>query len=136
MDASFATRLLDILIENSARILRAGFGVNHAEETFFEVIRLLQNERAVLPHLLDKIRDTLETRDPGLLEPGMVPQELIELIAHEFRWKELEVLAQKRIGRYFGGDASLAVGDVAHGISEALLDDWQDRELYSHYREA
>jgi hypothetical protein len=66
----------------------------------------------------------------------MVPPELIQLIAHEFRWREIEKLAQQRIDHYFGGDASLAVGDVAHGISEALRDDWQDREFYGHYREA
>lgn len=133
MDTVLASKLLDILVENGARILRAGFGVNYAESTFFEIVRLLRQEASVVPHFLSMTRDTLDVNDPGLLEPGMLPRELIELVAHEFRWKELEELAQWRIHRHFSGDVRLAVGDVSSGISEALRDDWADREFYRHY---
>jgi hypothetical protein len=72
-------------------------------------------------------------RAPGRLDAGTVPIELIELVAHETRWPELQELAQQRIDKFFGGDATLAVGDVAHRLSEAYDDNWQDRDFYQHY---
>ena len=44
MDSVSARKLLDIQIENALRILSAGFGVNHAEATFFDTIQLLREE--------------------------------------------------------------------------------------------
>lgn len=32
------------------------------------------------------------------------------------------------------GDAALAIGDIADYLSEAYKDNWQDRELYEHYK--
>jgi hypothetical protein len=133
METVLANRLLDILIDNAARILHAGYGLNHAGSTLFEVIQLLRQESSVVPYFLSKIEVTLEASDPGELKPGMVPRELIELAAHEFRWEILTVMAQQRVLRHFCGDAKLAIGDVAHGIQEALLEDWPDREFYSFY---
>jgi hypothetical protein len=64
----------------------------------------------------------------------MVPMELIELVAHELRWRELAELASLRIEQKFHGDASLAIGDVARRIFEAFKDEWPDREFYQHYK--
>jgi hypothetical protein len=46
----------------------------------------------------------------------MVPRELIEVVAHEFRWRALKDLAQQRVQLHFAGDAKLAIGDVSHRI--------------------
>jgi hypothetical protein len=135
MDTVFANRLLGVLIENAARILRAGYGVNYAESTFFEIVRLLRQESSVVPDFISKVANTLEAVDPGRLEPGMVPRELIELVAYEFRWRALMDLAQQRVQLHFAGDAKLAIGDVSHGIMEAFFDNWADKELYYHYRQ-
>ena len=133
MDTNFAIRLLDVLIENALRILAAGFGVNWAESSFFDVARLLRQEDVLKQHFLERVRATFAMRVPEQLEPGAVPVELIELVAHELRWPELLEIAQERIDNVFGGDATLAVGDIAHRLPEAYDDRWQDREFYQHY---
>jgi hypothetical protein len=134
MESTAAIELIDILVENALRIMRAGFGVNRAESTFFEIIDLLREDTTLKAHFLDKVRITMAMRDPGRLEPGMVPKELIELAAHELRWREFQQLAQQRIADIFGGDEALAIGDLAQHIPEALKDYWADREYYDRYR--
>lgn len=134
MEPAVANTLLDTLIENSLQILRAGFGMNWVESTFFDIILLLRQENALKAPFLEKVRATFAKRDPGSLDVGTVPRELIELVAHELRWRELQELANKRIEQFFGGDTRLAVGDVAHSISKAYDDNWRDREFYQRYR--
>jgi len=133
MDHSSSRRLLDILIENSARILRAGFGVNRAESTFFDVVDLLKENSSLKSYFLELVDYTFAKKDSGALDAGMVPRELIELVAHEVRWKEFLDLAESRIRKVFHGDGSLAVGDVAHGVIDAYKNDWRDREFYKRY---
>jgi hypothetical protein len=134
MDAEFAQKLLDILIDNSRRLLSAGFGVNWTESSFFDAVRLLREETCLKDYFLDKVRFTFASAEPGNLMPGAIPVELIELVAHELRWPELQVLANERLKDRFGGDIALASGDIALRLSDAYQDDWQDREFYEHYR--
>ena len=134
MNYSDAIRIFDAQVENSIRILQLGFGINDVEVIFFDIIRLLRQENCLKEYLLKKIENTLNMPDPGCLEIGMVPKELIELIAHEFRWDELQLMANKRIKCSFYGDISFAAGDIACGIIEANNDNWQYREFYNHYR--
>lgn len=136
MDANYANKLLDVLIENASRVLAAGFGVNWAEAQFFEVVRLLRIEASVKSAFLDKVARTFTARSPESLATGMVPVELIELVAHELRWPEILDLAQGRIDKFFGGDPSLAVGDVAQYLSAAYDNNWRDREFYERYSQA
>src|SRR3569623_1901010 len=110
MDTTFATKLLDVFIENALRILEAGFGVNKAESSFFDVIQLLRQEASLKKNFLERLRKTFSVRAPEQLEPGTIPVELVELVAHELRWPELLKLAQERIDKVYGGDAALAVG--------------------------
>src|SRR6478752_2465137 len=133
MDAHFARKLLDVLIENSRRILAAGFGVNWAESSFFDTVRLLRQEDSTKSHFLERVRSTFAMPAPGGLDPGVVPTELIELVAHELRWPELRELAVERINTHFHGDATLAVGDIARRLPDAYEDRWQDREFYERY---
>lgn len=133
MDAHFARILLEVLIDNASRILLAGFGVNWAESTFFDVIRLLSQEGGLKSHFLDLVRKTFALSAPGQLNPGTVPLELIELVAHEFRWPELLQIADERINKLFNGDISLAISDIATRVPEAYKDTWQDREFYEYY---
>ena len=85
-------------------------------------------------YFLERVRKSFASRSPEQLNSGTVPIELIELVAHEMRWPELLKLAQERIGRFFGGDEKLAIGDISRRLAEAYEDNWQDREFYSHYR--
>ena len=133
MSVDCAKRLLDIQIENASRVITANFGLNQAEAIFFDVIRLLREESELKPYFLKKAADTFAMPDIGYLEVGMVPGELIELIAHELRWPELQELANKRIKDFFRGDRSVAAGDIANSITDAYSDDWQDRMFYRHY---
>jgi hypothetical protein len=133
MRIDYAKKLLDIQIENARSILDALFGVDQAEAIFFDVIRLLQEESELKPYFLKKVADTFAMPDAWNVEPGMVPRELVELVAHELRWPELQELANKRIKDFFKGDRSLAAGDVAFSITEAYSNDWQDRMFYRHY---
>lgn len=134
MDIDLSKELLDILIENSSRILVAGFGVNWAaESSFFNVVRLLQDEVHLREYFGQRVRETLSLRDPGV-ELGQVPIELIELVAHEFRWPELLEMAEQRVGMFYRGDARLAIGDRAGHIREAYNDDWENREFYDRYK--
>lgn len=133
MDSVNAKILLDIHIENAIRILSAGFGVNHAEATFFDTIQLLREESVLKQYFLERVEETFAMPDVGRLDSGMVPGDLIELVAHELRWTELLGLASKRIENFFKGNASLAVGDIAHNIAKAYSDDWENQEFYRHY---
>lgn len=134
MDLEFAKRLLDILIENSMRILVGGFGVNCAEVTFFEVVQLLKDDTRLRGYFLSRVKDTLDAPNPGALQIGLIPPELIELASHELRWPEFLELAKNRVIDRFDGDDALAVGDVATHIPEAFNDNWADREFYSRYQ--
>lgn len=133
MDPEAARILLNILIENAARILRAYFGVDRAEGAFFEVIDLLREERVLKGYFLERVDQTLAQRDKSGLGEGSVPRELIELAAHELRWPEFKELAEKRLHRFFHGDRSLAASDTADSISAAFDDSWEDREFYKRY---
>lgn len=133
MDINSAKTLMEILIENSARILRAGFGVDCAESTFFSVIDLVRKHPALKPDLLDRIAITLCEKDAGQLNTGMLPRELIELIAHEMQWDELRELAEKRVRDIYHGDWILAISDISHGIIDAQSNNWQDRDFYERY---
>ncbi len=133
MEYEGAEILLDIMIENSARILRAGFGVNHAESAFFAVIALLQADTGLKNHFLNRVESALNLRDPGCLDEGVPPQELIELVAHEMRWEELNIIAERRVRNMFDGDWSRAAGDISQHMIEAQNDNWPDREFYEHY---
>ena len=110
-----------------------GFGVDRAESSFFDVVGLLREERSLKAYFLERVRTTLGKRNAGSLEPRAVPKELIELIAHELRWREIESLARRRVDLFFHGDPLLAVGDIACSISAAFKDDWEDREFYKRY---
>lgn len=134
MDAVSAKKLLDMHIENAARMLNEGFGVNHAESIFFDIIRLLRQESELKPYFLEKVARTFSSPDVGRPHSGIVPRELIELVAHELRWAELRELARLRITNLFGGNTTLAIGDIANSINDAYSDNWQDREFYEHYK--
>lgn len=133
MDVESSRKLLEILIDNASRILRAQFGVDRAEATFFDIIELLREEPALREGFLVMVHKTLERRDPSGLGEGDVPRELTELAAHELRWPEFQTLAGERLQRVFRGDAALAINDVAHSIGETYRDDWEDREFYRRY---
>ncbi len=133
MNVEFARALLDILLENALRILRAGFGVNQVESVFFEILDLLRTHLDLKTYFLEKVAVTLALPDSGGLEVGLIPRELIELAAHELQWEELRQLAYKRVHDVFRGDSELAVSDVSQAILEAFNADWPDREFYKRY---
>lgn len=133
MDVESSRKLLGILVDNGSRILQAGFGVDRAESSFFDVINLLREDQSLKGDFLARVRTTLERRHPWGAEEGSVPRELIELAAHELRWSEFSELADARLQGVFGGDTVLARSDMVHSIPAALADDWEDREFYRHY---
>lgn len=135
MDYHHEKRLLEILVGNVARILREGFGVNSAESALFSVVDLLRTGSPELKeHFLGLADATLAISDPGSLEEGIVPIELLELVVHELKWRELQGLAEKRVIEKFGGDLSRALGDVSRRIFDASSTDWLDREFYARYQ--
>ena len=133
MDIYYAKKLLDIYIENVRNILCAGFGVNHAETALFDVIRFLREEPLLKQYFLKRVESTFSMPDVGSLEVGMVPGDLIELVAHELRWPEFLELAKNRVKIFFHGDITLAAGDVSSSIRNAYSNEWADREFYLHY---
>lgn len=134
MNSLASSRLFDILIENCLRIMAAGFGVNSAEAAFFEVVRVLKEKSELRRVFISKVRCALSLRSPERLDPGSLPIELIELVAHEMRWPELLHIADDRMESFFSGDRALAVNDIASRIPAAFRDDWEDREFYRNYR--
>ena len=133
MNQEYSTRLLDLLIENGRRILGAGFGLNYAEGSLFDVINFLRQEGDLKDHFLQRAKAAFALREPNGLEPGSVPTELIELVAHELRWPEFRELSQERVNKFFGGDLRLARGDLAAHVLDAYSDDWKDRIFYKRY---
>ncbi|MBZ9768414.1 hypothetical protein LB526_16790 [Mesorhizobium sp. CA6] len=135
MDLEYSKKLLRILIHNSSQILNAGFGVDRAESSFFDVIDLLREVPHLREDFLLMVKDTLKNRDPSGLDEGSVPRELVELAAHELRWQEFRALANERVKSIFGGDVALARSDIAHTIAEAYQESWEGRQFYRRYNE-
>lgn len=133
MEHQAGVELLAILIENGRRILDAGFGVDRAEATFFDIVTLLRERPDLRESFLERVQCTLRSRDPSGLDEGFVPRELTELASHELRWREFEELANERLNRFFHGDRKLAASDPARSIIDALQDSWEDREFYRTY---
>lgn len=133
MDRESSKELFEILVDNSKRVLRAGFGLNQVESTFFDIIELLQNNSSLKEDFLASARISMEARDPGVLDAGILPKELIELVAHEMRWTEIRSLAEMRLQSMFSGKRELAAGDIALSVMDAFDDDWPDREFYRRY---
>lgn len=133
MDIHHSEKLLDLLIENTRRILHEGFGITHAEHSIIAVLEILENEPALKAAFLQRVGQTLQKRDAWGLGDGDVPRELIELSAHHFRWPEFVDLAEKRLKGLFGGDKRLAASDVFTTLTAALEADWEDLEFYDAY---
>jgi hypothetical protein len=133
MQIEFSRRLLLLLIENVARLLRNRFGVNHAEGSMFEVVDLLKDAPELKSFYLGVLRKTLMNPDPSGYDDGEVPVELNELICHEMKWSELEALAEFRIESRFGGSRSTAISDVSMDMLRALDPNWENREFYRRY---
>jgi hypothetical protein len=127
--------LLDILIENSMRILRPGFGMDNVESNFFEIVDLLRSNSDLKKKFLEMTRITMSSDEPGRLDVGMAPRELIELVAHELQWSEIRSLSEERVRIRFGDDKSSARGDIAMSVIDAFDKDWGDRQFYRHFRE-
>jgi hypothetical protein len=134
MDTDAANNLLAIYVENGRRILGAGFGVNAAESSFFDAITLLRQHPELKPVFLSRAARSFEMVEPGLLAPGTVPMELIELVAHELNWPELQNMAASRVANRFHGNWLLAVSDLSDRVRRAQANDWSDREFYRHYK--
>lgn len=133
MDYDSQKKLLDIMIENSARILRADFGVNSAEASFFSVVALLKGNPELKIYFISRCEHTFKLIEPSSLDEGVVPQELIELVAHEMRWEEIKNLSERRVCELFNGDWERACGDISRRIIDAFSDEWKDREFYKKY---
>lgn len=130
MRPDYAENLLQILVENSMRILRFGFGVDVAESTFFEIIDLLRSKPELKNTFLEMAKSTMQSSEPGLLDAGMAPRELVELVAHELQWDEIRSLSEERIRNKFNGDRNRARGDIAESVIDAFGEDWEDRIFY------
>lgn len=133
MESPYARKLLAILIENSSRILLAGYGVNYAEPALFSVIALLKECPDLKEDFISMVVDAFSMHDPETARGGGLPVELIELVAHELRWPEIRNAAEKRISDKFMGDKSRAIGDVSVRVINAFDDEWEDREFYNQY---
>ncbi|WP_315774133.1 MULTISPECIES: hypothetical protein [unclassified Bradyrhizobium] len=133
MDLNLSEKLLDILIDNSRRVLDAGFGIGWAESTFIEVVRLLRQEHELKQKFLSRVKDVLANTDSSRQSASLPPIELVEFVSHEIRWPELLSLAQLRIDNLSRADKNLAVGDISSRIKEAFADNWPDREFYRCY---
>lgn len=135
MDIKFAESLLDIYIQNVVKILDSNFGVDHAENTMFDAISLLSDYSELKPIFLKKVADTFAIRSRDAFDYNTIPEDFIELCAHELRWSELLELAEERVKTFFRGDITLAAGDVSSSIRDAYDDKWTDRMFYRRYNE-
>jgi hypothetical protein len=133
MNIEYAERLLDIYIQNVTRILDSKFGVDRAENAMFDAISLLRDYSELRPVFLKKVADTFAIRSRDNFDYNTIPEEFIELCAHELRWAEILELAKDRVKAFFHGDVTLAAGDVSCSIRDAYNDDWMDRMFYKHY---
>lgn len=135
MELCAAQTLIAIYIDNARRILRAQFGVDRAERSFFDVIELLREEPNLAPFFIQAVRDSFINRNPRSLDEEVVPRELIEIAVHELRWPEFAEIARERIQLQYRGDERLAASDPAMAVLAAYDPAWEDREFYRRYQE-
>jgi hypothetical protein len=55
------------LADNSNRLLQAGFGLNHVESTFFEIVDLLKDNPFLKEKFLAKTEASMAEFDPATL---------------------------------------------------------------------
>lgn len=134
MKLEYSEKLLEILVENSMRILRFGFGLDNVESTFFEIVDLLRSIPELKRPFLAMVEVTMNSNEPGRLDVGMAPRELIELVAHELKWDEIRFLSEERIRNRFNGDRDSARGDIAGSVIDSFDECWEDREFYKRLR--
>lgn len=120
-------------IASLSTTLNDGHGIETVEDALFDIVDLLRVDPHAKTQFLEMVEQTFAKRWPYALGEDSVPSELIELATHELRWPEFMVLADKRMGEIFGGDAMLAISDVSHGVKQAYADDWEDRDLFERY---
>ncbi|MDR1163120.1 MAG: hypothetical protein LBM17_04690, partial [Candidatus Accumulibacter sp.] len=104
MDIRYAEKLLDIYINNLINILDSNFGVDRAESTMFDAIALLRDYGELKPVFLKKVADTFATCGREGFDSDTIPEDFIELCAHELRWPEFLELAKKRVETFFHDD--------------------------------
>lgn len=135
MAAAYAERLLDILIVNANRILDAQFGWDRAEPTFFQIVDLIREHPTLPAAMLSRVASVTRQPRGEAPNPQLPPNELIELLAHEFRWTELLTLAEERVQTIFRGDRKLAVTDISWKIPKAFADNWDGRQFFRRYQD-
>jgi hypothetical protein len=135
MDIEYARQLLAIYIENARRVLRAHFGVDRAERSFFNLIELLREETKLGPIFVQAVRDSFIEHDPRSYQDGVVPQELVEIATHELHWPKFGEIARERIKLIFHGDERLAASDPSISVLAAYSRAWEDREFYRRYQQ-
>lgn len=136
MHEEVAKEYTELLLDHAFQIFSKQYGVNYAEHVFIEIVRVIRDTPSLKAHFLAMIEKTLSVDDVYLYylkerPENFVSGELIEFLAHIFRWSEFSDLAQKRKARRFGKDLDpRRSSDIADGIIDALSDDWADREFY------
>lgn len=123
----------DRLVSESMEMLKRGFGINYVESSFFEIVGLIDSSTAVRHEFLLRSKSLLGASDPGRIVEKSVPTELLELVAHELKMKELYAMAENRLNQKFSGDRKRASGDISLRLLAAFDSDWEDREFYRSY---
>lgn len=118
--------LFTILIENVARILEAGFGVESVESALFEILWVTSNYEDSKEVLLGLIEGEIPRKCTGEMGFGSIPLELLELLIHEYKWKEIIELVES-------SDSRSTTKMLADELREAMSDEWKGREMYRHY---
>jgi hypothetical protein len=89
MDIEYARQLLAIYIENARRVLRAHFGVDRAERSFFNLIELLREETKLGPIFVQAVRDGFIEHDPRSYQDGVCHKNWSKLPPTSFTGRSL-----------------------------------------------
>ena len=133
MNADTNPDLLDDLVAYTNHLLMNCVGAESTGPLFFVISKLAQSDPACKARLLEIAATTLADPELGNLRAGVMSRELIEFLAHVFRWPELLAFAELRVRSRFHGDWGLAAGDASSGVREAMRDAWEDWDLYQKF---
>lgn len=116
-----------------------GGGLNHSEHTFLGIAKLLAESEDARDHFLHLARN--EIARGGQVADGsekraddFLDTDIILFIAHLKRWPEFHEAVKARTQSESYRNKLSGERDIADLVSEALDDEWEDRDLYAIFR--
>lgn len=130
---------LTSILNDVYRILhKENLGLNHVEPFFQRVLEIVSNDLNAKKWFLENMTNEVLSGGRVIdqkseIPPNFIDADLICFIAHTTRWSEFsDACAQRKLEQEYLNKLS-GSKDIADMVSEALADDWEDKDFYQAF---